>query len=147
MGQGSRPGAVGGGDDEIVRAAVADFTQRSPAMGCRHVVRDSAGALLCSRHPQAGLLCGRCADRHTLRHDAIEEKTCDACREVVEKIHAGVASVPFSHEHVRDSKGHHRPFSGVLAVHGFGRCTPCHEAAGGKDSDIPSALLAKGWRP
>jgi hypothetical protein len=131
---------------ELVRSAVLDFTGRPPHLACRHVV-DGAGAVLCGQHPAAGLLCPRCAQRHVQRHDATEERTCDACRTIAGEMHPGVALVPLAGGRIRDTVGRHRLFAGRLLVIGFGFCPPCHAATGRQVVDVPAALLAKGWRP
>ncbi len=127
--------------------AVGHFTATPPFLGCLHVVRDRAGATLCAQHSAAGFQCARCYDRHVRRHDEAEERTCDECRCEVEDIHPLIVTGPLAGGPIRDPKGHHRMFAGTIAIFGVGACKSCQSASGRIVVDIPTALLAAGWRP
>lgn len=133
--------------DQLFQAAVADFTHRAPCLGCTHVVRDGAGAILCAQHPQAGMLCDRCSARHVRRHDPVEERRCDRCDAVVEGIHPVVGGAALAGGPIRDPVGYHRPFVGRLILTGLGACRACHEQGGRPVVDLDLVVLASGWRP
>ncbi len=133
--------------EEQARAAVANFTSRPPCMGCSHVVLHGAGAVLCAQHPQSGFLCAACSERHLRRHDEAEERTCDTCRREVDRIHPLVATTHLAGGPLRDARGYHRTFDGVLLLVGLGTCRVCLGGSGRTVVDIPEAVLAVGWRP
>lgn len=137
-----------GSEADLVKAAVMKFVRQRPYLGCHHVVRDRAGAQLCSQHPAAGLLCIRCAARHVRRHDRVEELVCDVCHSLVEAIHPRVATTRLSGGPVRDPKGHWRMFDAQVAVIGTGRCGTCLRADSVEPSpDMLAELAEWGWTP
>lgn len=128
--------------------AIAKFTSGPRQMACKHVVREGAGAILCTQHPAAGLRCARCERGHLLRHDEQEEVTCDGCRIVGKSIHPLHAWVHMTGELVRDTGGYSRSFDGPVLLSGTGFCAACMDGGTtSTDADVMAALSGAGWRP
>ncbi|SRR6266487_2963211 len=113
---------------------------------CRHVL--AAGAPPLGDRLPAAIVCAICADRIACKachnghvdglrqgahnHDA--EHTCDACGEVVERLHPvamltnlGTLTTPFR---VRGLDGRKRQIVAPLGVAGLGLCAACTEGTG-----------------
>lgn len=122
--------------------ALYRFLTTPPRLACRHVV-DGEYPLMCAQHPAAGLMCARCINRHTCRHDVAEEKTCDECRQQVDLIAPVAIWLPLV-ANPMDTKGRHRELRTQVVILAMGWCDPCKLTAGRDLDEAEQGLVDEG---